>query len=192
MADELRPDETQDLWRNQPVDTARMSADDLLRKAQRFEAKIRRGFLGLVVLTISAAAGWAWLLYFFPSPVHRVGASLTLAAYLYCAWQLHKRGLAGKAPADSASATCAAYRQELVRHREFTSSLWWKFMLPFVPGPAMFVMAFLVPEQGVVKAMVLTTALILPPFVLKIPLFRRGAQKLQSEIDVLDALMKQS
>ena len=63
-------------------------------------------------------------------------------------------------------------------------------MLPFVPGPAVFMMGFLVPEQGLVKAVGLTTALILSPFVLAIPLFRRESRRLQREIDELDGLMK--
>ena len=190
MANELRPDEMQNLWRNQPLEPVRMSADDMRCKAQRFEAKTRRGFRGLAVLMILGAAGWAWLLYFFPSTAARIGASLTLAAYLYCGWQLHKRGPARKLPAHPVLATCAAYRQELARHRDFTASLWWKFMLPFVPGPAVFIMGFLIPEQGLVKAVGLTTALILPPFLLAIPLHRQGARKLQREIDALAALMK--
>lgn len=63
-------------------------------------------------------------------------------------------------------------------------------MLPFVPGPAVFMMGFLGPEQGLVKAAGLTTALILSPFVFAITLFRREARRLQREIDELDGLMK--
>ena len=190
MPDELGPDEIENLWRNQPVEPVRISADDLRRKAQRFEAQIRRGFRGVAILMILAAAGWAGLLFLFPATVHRVAISLTLAAYLYCAWQLYKRGPVKKVPSGPPSATCAAYRQELVRHRDFSLSAWRKFMLPFVPGPAVFLMGSLVPEQGLVKAVVLTTALISSPFVFGIPLQRKGARKLQREIDALDALMR--
>jgi len=190
MADELDPNEMQNLWRNQPVEPIRMSAEDLRRKAQRFEAQLRRGFRGLVILMILAAAGWVALLFLFPSTVHRIAITLTLAAYLYCLWQLYKRGSVRKVPTDPVSATCAAYRQELVRHRDFSSSAWKQFMLPFVPGPAVFLMGSLVPEQGLVKAVVLTTALIVSPFVFGMPLLKKGARKLQREIDALDALRR--
>jgi len=190
MADELGPNEMQNLWRNQPVEPVRMSAEDLRRKAQRFEARIRRGFRGVVILMVFAAASWGALLFLFPGTVHRVAITLTLAAYLYCLWQLYKRGPIRKVPTDPVSATCAAYRQELVRHRDFSLSAWRKFMLPFVPGPAVFLMASLVPEQGYTKAVVLTMALILPVFIVAIPLHRKGALKLQREIEALDALMK--
>lgn len=190
MADELGPDEMRDLWCNQPVDPVKVSANDLRRKAQLFEAKIRRGFHMLAVLMILAAAGWALFLYFFASPVHRMGATLTLAGYLYCAYQLHRTGPARKVTAGPASATCATYRAELERQRHFCLTAWRTVMLPFVPGPAVFMMGFLVPEQGLVKAVGLTTGLILSPFVLAIPLFRRESRRLQREIDELDGLMK--
>src|ERR1035438_4306305 len=45
MPDELRPDEMQDFWRNQPREAAGISAGDVRRKARQFEAKTRRGFL---------------------------------------------------------------------------------------------------------------------------------------------------
>jgi hypothetical protein len=52
-------------------------------------------------------------------------------------------------------------------------------------------MGFLVPELGLLKAAGLTTALIVSPFALAIPLLRRKRQALQREIDSLDALMSQ-
>jgi hypothetical protein len=192
MGDELGPDGMHDLWRNQPLEPVGISVDDLRRKAHLLEAKMRRGFRVMAVLMILSAAGYAWFLYFFPRTVHRIGASLTLAGYLYCAYQLYKRGSLGKAPPDAASATGATYRAELGRQRGFCLDAWRTFLLPFVPGPAVFIMGFLVPEQGVVKAVVLTAALILSPFVLAVPMLRRKARTLQREIDELDSLMRQS
>ncbi len=190
MPDELRPDEMQDLWRNQPPDAVRMSADDVRRKAQQFEAQTRRGFRITAVIMICSAAGYASFLYFFPGTVPRIGASLTLAAYLYCAYQFRKKGPVRKVLADPPAATCAAHQAELKRLRDF--SLIRTLMVPFIPGPAVFLMGFLVPEQGLLKAVALTAAVILSPFVLAIPLFRRKRLMLQREIDALDALMRRS
>src|ERR1022692_3720512 len=57
--------------------------------------------------------------------------------------------------------------------------------------PAVLVMGFLVPELGLLKAIGLTTALIVSPFALAIPLLRRRRQALEREMDALDALMRQ-
>lgn len=90
--------------------------------------------------------------------------------------------------ADAPAATCAAYQSELKRLRD--SSLISTLMAPFVPGPALFLMGFLVPEPGLLKAVGLTTALIASSFLLALPALRRKRQMLEREIDSLNALMK--
>src|SRR5664279_2811458 len=136
MPDELYPGEIEDQWRTLPRQPVRISADDVRRKAQQLEAKTRRGLrIGAVVMACSAA-GYASFLYFFPGTAQRIGSSLTLAAYLYCAYQLRKRGALRKVLSDSPPATCAAYQAELVRLRDF--SFTWSLMVPFIPGPAVF------------------------------------------------------
>jgi len=92
--------------------------------------------------------------------------------------------------ADPPATTCAAYRAELKRLRDF--SLVSRLMVPFIPGPALFMMGFLVPEQSLLQAIALTTAFIISPFVLAIPLLRRRRQMLERAIDSLDALMSQA
>ena len=189
MADELRPDETQELWRNQPREVAGISADDVRRKARQFEARTRRSILIIAVLMAFAAAGYASFLYLFPGTMQRVGSSLTLAAYLYCAYQFRKGGPLRTVLADAPAATCAAYQAELKRLRDFD----WiaTLMTPFIPGPAVFLMGSLVPELGMLKAFGLAAALIVGPFALVIPLNRRRRRTLQLEIEELDALMRQ-
>jgi hypothetical protein len=188
MPDELCPGEIEDHWRNQPREPVRVSADDVRRKAQQLEAKTRRGFrIGAVLMACSAAC-YASFLHFLPGTVQRIGSSLTMAAYLYCAYQLRKRGSLRKALSDPPSATCASYRAELERLRDFSFTR--PLMVPFIPGPAVFMRGFLVPELGLWKAVGLMTGVILPPFAMAIPLFRRNRRTLQREIDALDALMR--
>ncbi|MGA7415191.1 MAG: hypothetical protein WBW33_32265 [Bryobacteraceae bacterium] len=187
MPDEL-PSDMQNLWRDEPGEPVRISVDALRRKAQKFEAETRRGFRNAGILMICLAACYLSFLYFFPGILQRIGASLTLAAYLYCGYQFRKNGPVKRLLADAPAATCAAYQSELKRLRDF--SLISTLLLPFIPGPALFVMGFLVPQFGLVKAVSLTAALIASPFLLAIPLLRRKRQVLESEIDALDALMR--
>ena len=93
-------------------------------------------------------------------------------------------------PDGPASATCAAYRAELERQRDFHRTAWRTLIVPFVPGPVIFIMGFLIPEQGAAVAVVITAILIASPLA-GIPVNRWKAQKLQREIDELQALMKQ-
>jgi hypothetical protein len=192
MADELGPNDMEDLWRSQPCDPPSSSAADMRAKALKLEANMRHGFRGMAVLMIFGVAGYASFLYFFPSLVHRIGASLTLAGYLFGGYQVYKRVRLGKVESGVVSATGARYRAELGRQRDFCLNAWRTFLLPFVPGPAVFIAGFLVPELGVAKAVGLTTALIVSPFVFAVPLMRKKARALQQEIDELDKLMRLS
>ena len=146
------------------------------RKTLRVQATMRRGFRIAALLMIFLATGYASFLYFFPGMVQRIGATLTLAGYLYCAVQLRKRFQLGQIPERPAAVTCAAYRMELTRKLEFGRTAWRTFLLPFVPGPAIFIMGFLIPEQGLAKAVALTAALIASPFVAWIPVSRGTAE----------------
>ena len=188
MPDELRPDDMQDLWCDQSREPVRMSADAVRRKARQFEASTRRGFRISAILMLCSALGYALFLYIFPGLVQRIGSTLTLAAYLYCAWQFRKRGPVREVLAGPPAATCAAFQTELKRLRDypFISTL----LVPFIPGPALFVMGFLVPELGLRKALGMTTVLIASPFMMAIPLLRRKRYVLEREIDSLDALMR--
>jgi hypothetical protein len=188
MSDELRPDDIPNLWREEPREPVRMSIDAVRRRAHRFETRIRRAYRIMGILMVCSAVGYAFLLYLFPGIPQRIGCTLTLAAYLYCAYQFRKRGPIRGVLADVPAATCSAYKAELERLRDFPfiSNL----MMPFIPGPAVFLMGSLIPEIGVWKAVGLTTALIASPSLLVIPLVRRRRHVLESEIRSLDALMR--
>jgi uncharacterized membrane protein YfcA len=188
MPDELRPDDMQDLWCNQSREPVRMSADAVRRKARQFEAKTRRGFRISAILMLCSAAGYALFLYLFPAPLQRIGSSLTLAAYLYCAYQFRKRGPVREVLAGPPAATCAAFQAELKRLRDFPFIA--TLLVPFIPGPAVFMMGFLVPELGLGKALGMTTVLIASPFMMAIPLLQRKRHMLEREIDSLAALMR--
>jgi hypothetical protein len=189
MPNESGPNEMQNLWCSQPVNPSAMSAEDLRRKAQSLKAKNRRVTSVLAVLMLSAAAGYASFLYFFPGTIQRIGASLTLAGYVYCGYQLRKRGPGTTGPGPL-MATTSTYRVQLERQRDFLRTCWRRLLLPIVPGPAVFLMGFLVPELGLATAALLTSAIILPPFAMVIPLVRRKVSQLQRQIDELDALMR--
>jgi len=188
MPDELRPEDIPDLWREEPREPVRMSIDAVRRNARQFEAKTRRRFRNAGIIMICSAACYVWFLYFFPGILQRIGSSLTLAAYLYCAYQFRKKSAVKRILAEAPAATCAAYKAELERLRDFSSNS--NLMAPFIPGPALFMIGFLIPEMGVLKAVGLTAAIIASPFVLAIPLRRRQRHMLEREIRSLDALMK--
>jgi hypothetical protein len=189
MANEESPNNIHELWRKQPLEAAEISVGELRHRANLLEMKMRRGLRGMVALMLVSAAGYATLLYFFPDRVQRIGASLTLAGYVYSFYEIYKRRSVGKAPSALASTTALVYRAELMRQRDFFRDAWRTLLLPFVPGPAVFMLGSLVPGQGPVRAVGLTIVLVLSPFAFVVPLLNKRAHALQREIDGLDCLM---
>ena len=187
MPDELRPDDIPDLWREEPRTPVGMSVDAVQRKAQQVEMRTRRGFRVTGFMMIGVAGCYLWFLCFFPGTLQRIGSTLTLAAYLYCAYQW-KKTPAKHGPGEVPAATVAAYKTQLQRLRDF--SFVSNLMAPFLPGPAVFLLGFLLPEFGIVKAVALVSAMIVSPFIVAIPLMRRKRQMLDREIRSLDALVR--
>ena len=181
-------DEMQDLWCGQPREMTAMTAGDVRRRAEHLEAKTKRGLRAMALLMACSAAGYVGLLWLFTGTAQRIGSSLTLAAYLWCAYQFRKRD-PFRRPADAVvGQTCAEYRGLLVRLRDYP--FLGSFLAPFIPGPALFLLGFWVPEFGPLVGAALTAVLIASPFVAAIPLLQRRRRALAREIGELDALMR--
>ncbi len=187
MANDRNPDETRDLWSSQPVEPARMPADELRRRSLLCERGMRHAFWVAVALSAFSAALCAWFFYRFPDTAPRVGFVLTFAGEVFFVYQFLKLRRAADAQAEP---TGAAYRAQLLRQRDLTLNAWKRFMLPFVPGPALVLLGFLVPELGVVPSVLAVAAYLSLPFALVIPLARRKAQRIGREIAELEAQMR--
>ncbi len=187
MANEIKPDEMQDVWRRQPADPVRMPADELRRRSVLCERNKRRAIWAGASLSIFCAALCAWFFYRLPYTVPRIGFVLMFigeVVFLY-QWLGLRRGAA-----EQAGPTAAAYRAKLVRQRELVLSMWKKFLLPFVPGTAVILLGFLIPQLGVVPSVALSSAYLASPFAVVIPLTRRRARRIEREIAELDAEMR--
>ncbi len=187
MANRLEPDEPQDVWRNQPADPARVSAAEMRRMSLLCEGTGRRTLWVGASLSITSAALCAWLFYRFSHAAPRIGFVLTFIGELIFLYQwLGLRRGAG----EQAGPTAVAYREQLVRQREFVLSMWKKFLLPFVPGPAVILLGFLIPQLGVFPSVALTSAYLVSPFAVVVPLARRRARQIEQEIADLETQMR--
>ena len=102
-------------------------------------------------------------------------------------YQLHKRGSARLMPADLALTNCLDFhRTELVRQRDLLQSVWWWYLLPFVPGVALIVIGRAIerPDRQVLAAVVAAIAAL--TFVGVGKLNEHAARKIQQKIDTLD------
>jgi len=118
-------------------------------------------------------------------------------------YQLHKKGAARTVPAEMAFRTCLDFhRQQLERQRDLLRGVWTWYLLPFVPGIAVFLIGLFrwtmtlphAPAHArvIIITFALTAAACALVFFAIGKLNQWAAQKLQREIDALNEMEKES
>ena len=191
------------VWRNQPVASVPISLAELHQKAEKLEQQVRRRNLREYAGSLIATAIFGYYIWKFPAPMVRFGCVLVIAGVLVVLYQLHKRGAARVVPAGMAFRTCLDFhRRELERQRDLSRSVWTWYLLPFVPGMAIFLLGLFLWTMRLPNAPAharlitisfsLTAAFVALVFIAIGKLNQWGARKLQRKIDALDNLGKES
>jgi hypothetical protein len=185
------------LWQSQPTEPPNFSPEQLRRKMRSFERRIfwrnvREYAAGALVL-----AGFGFYEWKLTALLLRIGSGLTIAGTIYVMFQLHRRASIRPAPADWGLGTCIdLHRLALERQRDALRTVWSWYLLPFIPGFAVFsiganmsrwtahpgnlghlILSFGIPAGGVAAI-----------FWAIWKLNQSAAEKLQAQIDELDEL----
>ncbi|HEY7807707.1 MAG TPA: hypothetical protein VIC34_10965 [Croceibacterium sp.] len=105
--------------------------------ADKFYRKIRRRNLVEYAACAFVVVAFARNVVTLPHILQKVGSAWIVLAAFYAAWQLHRRGSA-MSPGDLGQVPLYQFvRQQLVRQRDALKSVFWWYMLPFLPGLAM-------------------------------------------------------
>jgi hypothetical protein len=198
MADET-PDPMTKVWKSQSAEPTGISLDDVRRRARKLESRVfwRNGREYAACLLVVAAFGY--YATEFEAMLIRAGCGLVIAGALFTVFRLHKMGAAREVPAELAFRTCTAFRrQELERQRDLLLGVWRWYLLPFVPGLAVFLVglfAFTMQQPhasahrwGIAAVFGLTAAGCALVFAGVAKLNHWAARKLQREIEALDRL----
>jgi len=192
MENELPPEKLKNLWQNQSVEPVQMSLEEIRRRAERFQRKIRYRNLREDLASVLVFAFFGYFIWRFPQ--WRVAHGLILAGTAYMLYQLHTKGAAKTVPESLALGTCLEFhRQELERQRDLLRNVWKWYLLPFVPGLLAVVAVTLlhVPAEKWIRA--LPIILLWAAFFCGVwKLNQRGANKLQGQIDELDSWNRES
>ncbi|HTU43672.1 MAG TPA: sigma-70 family RNA polymerase sigma factor [Bryobacteraceae bacterium] len=195
MTNEVPPNDMRNVWQNQPMESTRMSVEELRHKAGKFQKRIQLRNLREYIAVLFVVVGFGFYLKWFPSVAMRVGSGLTIAAALYVAYQLHRIGSAETLPEDCGFECCIDFhRRELERQRDLLRRIWWWYLGPFVPGMLVFLVGLQVareprfPHHGI--PFVVDLAFCALVFVLIGRLNQRTAHRLQRQIDDLHAMAK--
>ena len=127
-----------------------------------------------------------------PHPLQKIGSALVVVATFYVAWQLHRRASAEPPEKAGTMPILAFSRVQLVRQRDALRSIFWWYMLPFLPGLALVFLGAGQDPALAAKTPVwgrwLTLALMAGVFTGMWWLNQVAARRLQRHIDGIDAL----
>jgi hypothetical protein len=135
----------QKLWQDQPVEGIKMSAEEIRNRASRFERKIRwrnrRESVGCLIVS----GLFAYFLFDTHDLLFRIAYGLFIAAMIWIAIQLHRKGSVKSLPAGlEASSSLQFFRKELERQRDAVKNVWPWYLAPLVPGYVMLTIAYAV------------------------------------------------
>jgi hypothetical protein len=188
MENELPPENVKTLWQSQSVEPITMSLEEIRQKAERFQTKIRSRNLREYGGAAFVFASFGYYMWRFPDL--RWACGLILAGTAYVVYQLHTRGAAQTVPASMALDPCIDFhRRELERQRDLLRDVWKWYLAPFMPGLVVFIATLLrrQPADQWIR-MLPFTLMCIAVFGGVLLLNRRGARKLQRQIDELNSV----
>ncbi|HKV80717.1 MAG TPA: hypothetical protein VJP02_21390 [Candidatus Sulfotelmatobacter sp.] len=135
----------QKIWQDQPVEGIKMSAEEIRRRAGKFERRIRRRNLRESVGCMIVSGLFAYFLYDTHNVLFRIAYGLFIVAMIWIAIQLHRKGFVTSLPAGlEASSSLQFFRTELERQRDAIRNVWPWYLAPLVPGYVMLTIAYAV------------------------------------------------
>jgi Flp pilus assembly protein TadB len=188
MTEQPPPHDIKALWREQKTEGHPMSLAQI--HARGFQSRIRRRNLVEYVASAIVVAAFSGYVVFLPSPILKLASAMIVVGTLLVVWQLHKRGSARSLPPGaSGQSSLAFHRAELVRQRDALRTVWLWYLMPFAPGMVLFNAGLLLHQPGPPLTQRLPVPVVGAAVFLGIWLLnRRGAKRLQREIDDLDAI----
>jgi hypothetical protein len=187
MRSDYLPDDLKKLWKELASNPVQVSADDLRNESRRLRTGLR--FRNWFVVGICCIIITAYSLFLFRSntALERIGSVLSIAGTANVIVQFLKRP-ARTMPDSGAVESIRFYRAELERHRDFHRGKGiHSWLLPFLPGPMIFNIAFALDRPIFAPIVALQMAAFLMIAAIIVPLNLRMARKYQQRIDALDA-----
>lgn len=187
----MRPeDEKSDLnqlWLSQPAEGSAMALDEIRERVGKLETRVARRNVreyaaALLVIGVVAVVSWRE-----SNVVVVIGGLLMALGTLFIVYHLHRWGSVRTVPADLALKDCLAFhRAELLRQRDLLHNVWWWYLLPMIPGPALITIGRAVERPDRRFALMVYALVVVVGFAVAGGLNQRGARKIQQLIDELD------
>src|SRR5262245_39844591 len=122
----------QKLWQDQPAPEFHMTLNEVRRRADDFHKKARLKVLTVTILGLSLLVVFSRASIKEPHSLPRAAWAILALGSTVMAVQSYRWLWPRKPALDSTETGLQAYRQELEKHRDYTSRIWWRSGLPIV------------------------------------------------------------
>jgi hypothetical protein len=110
-----------------PLEEVRKGADKFYRRIRRRNAV---EYVACVVVVVAFTA----YVFVLPHVLQKLGSAMIVLATFYVAWQLHRRASAEPPEKAGTMPLLAFARAQMLRQRDALRSIFWWYILPFIPG----------------------------------------------------------
>jgi len=167
--------------------------EEVRKGADKFYRRIRRRNAVEYVACVVVVVAFTSYVFNLPHVLQKVGSAMIVLATFYVAWQLHRRASAEPPEKAGTMPLMAFARAQMLRQRDALRSIFWWYILPFIPGLVVMTVGNGMDPEFAAKG---------PPLWVRWLVFagmgaalagvwwlnQYGARKLQGRIDEIDAL----
>jgi len=186
----VRDDDVLALWQAQKSDGFRISAEDIHRRIETMNRKLRRRTIdGYLVCATLILFFIGWMIVGM-NLLQQIGAVLTIIGVSYLAWQIRANRFRNLSidGGDTLEHLC----NELARQRDFHRGRhFWSRMLFFVPGPLVFFAGFAKQHPEVIRMIRFEIITFVVFAIAAIPLNSWMTRRYQRQIDELIRLQEE-
>lgn len=130
----MKDDPAKQAWQSSVEFGGALPLEEVRKGADKFYRAIRRRNLIEYVACVFVVVSFSAYVFVLPDVLQRIGSGLIVLATFYVARQLHRRGSAEAPEKAGAMPLYAFVRSQLVRQRDAVRSVFWWYLLPFLPG----------------------------------------------------------
>lgn len=187
-----RDETARESWQASVTEAQPPSMEEVRAGAEKFYRKVRlRNRIEYVACAVAVIA-FTIQAFTLNNVLQRAGAAMVVAGTLFAAWQLHRRASAVAPESAGAMPILDFTRMQLARQRDALSSIFWWYILPFLPGLGLIMIGAGQDPAAAAKVPIWVRWVYLAAMVTFLGgiwwLNQRVARKLQGRIDQIDAL----